>query len=193
MTTSLLLADIWRPSRKALAFAYDAALIIAGSLIIALSAKIVIPLPFSPVPVTGQTLAVLLVGALYGSKRGSLAVLAYLAEGIAGLPVFAMGGGILYLAGPTGGYLSGFVLGAYITGFLSERGWDRSVPFTLCAMLIGNIAIFFCGVFWLFQFIGSKALVVGIIPFIPGGIVKTVIAAAILPSGWKLVHRFKKF
>jgi len=186
-------ADLWRPSRKIAAFVYNAVLVIAGSIIVALSAKIVIPLPFSPVPVTGQTLAVLLVGALYGSKRGSLAVLAYLAEGISGLPVFAQGGGILYLFGPTGGYLAGFVFGAYITGWLSERGWDRKVLYTLLAMSIGNIAIFFLGVAWLYRFVGSKALVVGIIPFIPGGIIKTIIAAALLPSGWKLVKRFHSF
>jgi biotin transport system substrate-specific component len=191
LTVQLTFVDLWRPSRKIAAVAYDAALIIAGSIVVALSAKIVIPLPFSPVPVTGQTLAVLLVGALYGSKRGSLAILAYLAEGISGLPVFAQGGGILYLFGPTGGYLAGFVFGAYITGWLSERGWDRKVPYTLLAMSIGNIAIFFFGVTWLYQFIGSKALVVGIIPFIPGGIIKTIIAAAILPSGWKLINRFR--
>jgi biotin transport system substrate-specific component len=190
--TNLLMVDIWRPSDKLMAFFYDAILIVTGSMLVALSAKIAIPLPFSPVPITGQTLAVLLVGALYGSKRGALAILAYLAEGIAGFPVFSMGGGILSLFGPTGGYLAGFVFGAYITGLLSERGWDRSVSLTLCAMLVGNIAVFFCGVAWLWHFVGSKALVVGILPFIPGGIVKTIIAAAVLPSGWKLIGRFRK-
>jgi biotin transport system substrate-specific component len=102
--------------------AYDVVLIFAGSIIVALSAKIVIPLPFSPIPVTGQTLAVLMIGALYGSKRGALTILAYLAEGISSLPVFAQSGGILYLTGPTGGYLVGFVFGAYLPGWLSERG-----------------------------------------------------------------------
>ncbi len=122
----MVCADIFRPSVRRYAGVYDAALILGASLLIALSARIAVPVPFSPAPITGQTLAVLLVGALLGSRRGALSVLAYLAEGAMGLPVFAGGGaGILWLLGPTGGYLFGFIAAAFVTGWLAERGWDR--------------------------------------------------------------------
>ena len=165
-------------------------LILCGSLLIALSAHVAIPLPFSPVPITGQTLAVLLVGALLGSRRGALCLLAYLAEGLAGLPVFAPGGapGLARLLGPTGGYLVGFVAAAYVTGRLAEEGWDRRVLSTIAAMLLGSAVIYTCGVSWLAVPLGlEKALVAGLYPFIPGDLVKVVLAALLLPAGWALL------
>ncbi len=136
-------ADVVRPSLKQHALLYDIVWIVGCSLFIALSAQIAIPLPFSPVPITGQTLAVLLVGALLGSQRGVLAVLVYLTEGFAGLPVFSGGtAGLARLAGPTGGYLVGLLAAAFITGLLAEQGWDRRVGSTLLAMLLGNAAIY---------------------------------------------------
>ncbi len=182
-------ADILRPSARKSAALYDAALVMGGSLLIALCAQIAIPLPFSPVPITGQTLAVLLIGATLGRRRGVLCVLAYLAEGIAGLPVFAAGRtGLAHLLGPTGGYQAGFVAAAFLTGWLAERGWDRRTSTTLLAMLIGNAAIYAFGLPWLARFTGAEhALAWGLYPFVPGDVVKLALAAALLPSGWKLL------
>lgn len=182
-------ANILRPSVKRYALLYDAALVIGGSLLIALCARIAIPLPFSPVPITGQTLAVLLVGALLGSRRGSLCLLAYLAEGIAGLPVFAGGkAGLTHLMGPTGGYLVGFVAAAYVTGLLAERGCDRRTGTALLVMLLGNAAIYAFGLLWLTCFVGGeRALAVGLLPFVPGDFLKLFLGAMLLPSGWRLL------
>ncbi len=120
-------AEVLRPQRAA-SWTYDAMLVVLGSVLIAASAQLAVVLPpyISPVPITGQTFAVLLLGALYGSKRGAATVLAYLAEGLAGLPVFAGGaGGLQHLLGPTGGYLLGFIAAAFVVGLLAERQWDR--------------------------------------------------------------------
>jgi biotin transport system substrate-specific component len=181
-------ADVLRPSVKKYALLYDIVLVVGGSLFIALSAQVAIHLPFSPVPVTGQTLAVLLVGMLLGSRRGSLSLLTYLVEGLAGLPVFAGGtAGFARLLGPTGGYLVGFVAAAYVTGRLAERGWDRRVGTTILAMLLGNAAIYALGLPWLAAFVRiGRALPLGFYPFIPGDIVKLALAAILLPAGWKI-------
>ncbi|MEA3339828.1 MAG: biotin transporter BioY [Chloroflexota bacterium] len=182
-------ADVIRPSTRQYARLYDAALILCGSLFIALSAWVAIPLPFSPVPVTGQTLSVLLVGALLGSRRGSLCLLAYLAEGAFGLRVFAGGmAGLAHLVGPRGGYLVGFVAAAYVTGLLAEREWDRQTGTTLLAMLLGNVAIYAFGLPWLAIFVGiEKALPLGFYPFIAGDLAKLALAALLLPSGWRVL------
>jgi biotin transport system substrate-specific component len=181
--------DILRPSVKRQALLYDMFLVLAGSLLIALSARLAIRLPFSPVPITGQTMAVLLAGALLGSRRGALSVLAYLGEGMAGLPVFAGGaGGIAHLVGPTGGYLAGFVLAAFVVGRLAERGWDRHPVTTALAMLLGSAAIYASGLPWLAAFVGGeRALVLGLYPFLAGDLLKLALAAALLPVGWKVV------
>jgi biotin transport system substrate-specific component len=170
---------------------YDVLLVLAGSALIALSAQVAVPLPFSPVPVTGQTFAVLLVGAALGRTRGSAAVLAYLAEGAAGLPVFAGGlAGPAVLLGPTGGYLFGFLPAAWICGALAERGWDRRLLTTLAAMAAGDLAIFAVGVPWLARFVGAEnALAFGVAPFLIGNLSKIVLAAGILPVAWACVRR----
>lgn len=183
-------ADVLRPSTRWKALAYDAALIFGGSLFVALSARVTIPLPFSPVPVTGQTLAVLLTGALLGSRRAALCLLAYLAEGIAGLPVFALGetAGLARLMGPTGGYLIGFVAAAYVTGLLAERGWGRRAGTALLAMLAGNATLYVLGLSWLSLFVGlERALPLGLYPFIVGDLLKLIVATTLLPTGWKLL------
>lgn len=189
MLTNATVADLLRPSEKRLACFYDIALIIGGSLLIGLCAHVKVLLPFSPVPVTGQTFAVLMIGALLGARRGCLAVLAYIIEGVAGLPVFALGAGPAVLLGPTGGYLFGFIPAVYITGRLAERGWDRRIGTTVVAMIFGNMAIYTFGLFWLCCLTGfnMKVLTLGLYPFIVGDLVKIILAAILLPSGWKLL------
>ena len=168
---------------------YDVVLIAAGSVFIALLARVAIPLPFSPVPITGQTFAVLLVGALLGSRRGGVVVILYLLEGVGGLPFFADGtGGLARLAGPTGGYLVGFVVAAFAGGLLAKRGWDRRAWSTAAAMLVGNIIIYAFGLLWLERFVGAERVFsLGLLPFIPGDLFKLTLAAVILPAGWKLL------
>jgi len=170
---------------------YELLIVLAGSALIALSAWVAIPLPFSPVPVTGQTFAVLLVGSALGARRGAAAALAYLAEGTWGLPVFAGGAaGPHVLAGPTGGYLAGFVLGAFACGALAERGWDRRPLSTVASMAVGNVAILVPGVVRLAAFVGPGPVwKLGLFPFVPGDLVKIALAAGLLPLGWKLLAR----
>jgi biotin transport system substrate-specific component len=189
MLTKAAAADLLRPSEKRLAGLYDAALIVGGSLLIGLSAHAKVWLPFSPVPVTGQTFAVLMLAALLGSRLGCLAVLAYIAEGAAGLPFFAVGAGPAALLGPTGGYLFGFIPAAYITGRLAEKGWDRRVGTTILAMILGNLAIYMFGLLWLCFLTGlsTRVLTLGLYPFIIGDSIKIILAAILLPAGWKLL------
>ena len=165
------------------------ALVIAGSALIALSAHIKVP--FYPVPVTMQTMVILLIGMTYGSRLGALTVLAYLAEGAMGLPVFAGGAGLAYMAGPTGGYLFGFLVSAFVLGKLAERGWGKTWQTTAAAMVIGNLIIYSFGVIWLSNIIGSfdKGIQFGLLPFIYGDILKIVIAMAALPFAWKALPK----
>ena len=169
----------------------DMALIGAGSAFVAVSAQISIPLPFTPVPITGQTLAVLLVGAVLGSKRGAIALMAYLIEGIIGIPVFAGGtGGIGKLLGPTGGYLIGFIASSYLVGLLSEKGWDKSYRGSILAMGVGNAAIYLFGIPWLMVVTGVSlkgALFMGFLPFVPGDAVKLLIASIAMPVTWRII------
>lgn len=173
---------------------YNLALILGGSILLALLAQVAIPLPFSPVPITGQTFGVLLIGATLGSKRGALCILTYLAEGMAGLPVFTgAGAGMAALAGPTGGYLVGFVLAAYLTGWLAERGWDRNFKTNLLAMLLGNLVIYVGGLSWLGLLVGfDNVLTLGLFPFIPGDVVKILLAAGLLPLAWRLTQSSRR-
>jgi len=163
---------------------YEGALVAFGSALIALCAQISVDLPFSSVPITGQTFAVLVIGMLLGSVRGLAAVSAYLIEGASGLPVFAGGAaGAIFLAGPTGGYLIGFLPAAFLTGYLAERRWDRNVGLTVLAMAVGNVLIYVFGVLWLSNFVPqSQLMVMGVLPFLPGAVVKIAAAAALLPT-----------
>ncbi len=168
-----------------------ALLAVAGSVLMALSAKTQVPM--WPVPMTMQTFAVLVIGMAYGARLAGATLLLYLAEGAVGLPVFASGGGIAYFAGPTTGYLIGFLVAAVLVGHLGERGWDRSVPMTFLAMVAGTLVIFVLGVAWLSVFLGNvpAALANGLTPFIVGALVKIALAAAVLPLVWKLALRRK--
>mgnify|MGYP001309011857 CR=1 FL=1 len=171
---------------------YKLILVLAGSALLTLSAKIQVP--FYPVPMTMQTFAVLVIGMAFGWKLGGLTILAYLAEGALGLPVFAgtpaKGIGLAYMAGPTGGYLVGFLVSALTVGYLAEKGFDRSVISTLLAMLFGTAIIFICGYVWLANLIGmEKAFQFGVLPFMWGAVFKIGLAAAVLPLGWKILNR----
>ena len=192
MMSYLTFADHFAVRYRSSAWLYEISLVIVGSLLMAASAQLAIPLPFSPVPITGQTFAVLLIGAAYGSRRGALAMIAYLLEGACGLPFFAEGtGGTLILFGPTGGYLLGFVLAAFVVGVLAERGWDRGFYSTIGAMIVGNALIFFVGLAWLSRFVPlNQVLPLGFYPFLIGGAIKTLAAALLLPTAWKLLRKF---
>ncbi|NJP04612.1 MAG: biotin transporter BioY [Chloroflexaceae bacterium] len=170
----------------------DLVLVAMGSWFVALCAQISIPLPFTPVPITLQTLAVLMAGGLLGSRLGALALMFYAFQGAIGLPFFADGrSGWEVLHGATAGYIVGFVIAAAVVGWLAERGWDRRILTMVVVMVIGNIIIFALGVGWLAVVMGSlpEALVAGFYPFIPGGIIKIAVAAIALPGGWQLLKQ----
>ena len=168
-----------------------AALVVFGSLLLAVSAQFKIPL--YPVPVTGQTLVVLLIGMTYGPRLGGITLAAYLFEGALGLPVFAGGAaGVAVLMGPTAGYLFGFLLAAIAMGYLAERGMGRTVVSTIAAMVIGNCVIYLCGALWLANFIGfGQAIVAGVLPFLYGDALKMVVAAGLMPWAWRAVNSAK--
>lgn len=186
-THTLRIYDLLRPTSIWL----ELPLLIGFNLVLVGCAYLSFSLPFSPVPITGQTFGVLLVAMALGRVRGSGVVLAYLAEGAAGLPVYAGGAaGVGVLAGPTGGYLIGFLLAAYLTGWLADHGWDRGYFKSTMAMLAGSVLIFMCGLAQLSLFVPAGAvLAMGLYPFIVGGVVKISLAAVILPSVWKFVKR----
>ena len=186
-----MLANVMAPSTATSALT-KAALVVLGSLLLAVSAQFKIPL--YPVPVTGQTLVVLLIGMTYGPRLGGITMAAYLFEGAIGLPVFAGGNaGMAVLFGPTGGYLFGFLLAAVALGYLAERGMGRSVISTVIAMVIGNTVIYICGASWLAGFIGfGKAMAAGVLPFLYGDALKLAVAAGLMPLAWRAVKAAQK-
>ena len=153
-------------------------LVIGGSFLIALFARISIPLPFSPVPIALQGHICLLLGALLGSRKGSLAVLAYIAQGAMGLPVFALGkAGIAVLLGPTGGYLMGYLAATWVTGYLIERSVSKSLRGAMVAMTLGNLVIYLCGLSQLALFVGvQRVFFLGMLPFLIGDGLKLILA-----------------
>jgi biotin transport system substrate-specific component len=166
-------------------------LVVLGTALLALSAKVNLPLPY--VPMTLQTLVVLMIGAAYGWRLGSATLLAYLAEGAIGLPVFASPiGGLAHLVGPTAGYLFGFVGAAFITGWLAERGWDRSVLPLFAAMALGHLLILAAGFGWLafgMKLGVEKAWLVGIAPFVAASLIKNALGAALVPAIRRIFDR----
>jgi biotin transport system substrate-specific component len=169
-----------------------AALALAGTILLTISAKVQIP--FWPVPFTMQTFIVLVLGTAFGWKLGAATMLLYLAEGALGLPVFSgtpeRGIGVAYMLGPTGGYLAGFVAGAALCGWLAERGWDRSWWRTAAAMSLGHVIILALGWAWLAQIVGpAKAYASGVAPFYAGTIAKTALAVLALPLAWRILKR----
>ena len=183
---TLTLADAAWPRAGAL---QNLLLIAGASLLTAAAAQVAIPVPWSPVPITGQTFAVLLSGALLGPRRAFAAQVLYLAEGAAGLPFFAGGvGGAAVFAGPTAGYLVAFPFASALTGFLCACGWDRRFLSMMAAMLIGSAVIFASGLAVLSRFIpAADLLAAGLLPFLPGDLVKAAAAALAFPATWKLI------
>jgi biotin transport system substrate-specific component len=173
----------------------DALLVVAGATIMALSAQVSIPLPFTPVPITGQTFAVVLVGSSLGAVLGFSSVLLYWLVGIAGAPVYAQQtGGWETFMGPTGGYIIGFMLAALVTGLLAERRWDRRFRSALSAMLMGNVLIYLCGLPWLAAEIDTnleQTLEAGLYPFVIGDVLKLYLAGALVPLAWAAVRRLR--
>lgn len=187
-----LASVLWPASDGATRAARALLLIVAGSLALAVSAKIKVP--FYPVEMTMQTFVVLVLAMAYGWRLGMATVALYLAQGAMGLPVFTgtpeRGLGLAYMMGPTGGYLAGFFLAAGLVGWLAERGLDRSVLTTLLAMLAGTAVIFVCGLSWLSSLIGfDKAIAFGLMPFVYSEALKVALAAALMPLAWKLFAR----
>lgn len=160
----------------------EAAVILGASIIIALFAPISIRLPFTPVPIAVQAQVILLLSCLLGSKRAAMAVLTYLFQGAIGLPVFAGGSaGIFVLAGPTGGYLVGYVLAAFVTGFLMERMTQRNPSRAFMAMGLGNLIVYLFGTAWLSRYIGfQSAILLGVLPFLIGDLLKLLVATKFL-------------
>jgi biotin transport system substrate-specific component len=187
MQTAPTLTGTLVPGRNVLR---EVLIILGGTLFLAASSRVSLCLPFTPVPVSAQTLAVLLTGMVLGSVRGAACTTAYLAQGAAGLPVFAGGAGPLYLLGPTGGYLAGFVAAAFATGLLAERGWDRRASTTALSMILGNALIYLFGLAWLSRFVGTAdVLRAGFYPFLAGDLLKVALATALMPVVWKVAGR----
>jgi biotin transport system substrate-specific component len=194
-TTSrpLTLSDLWFP-RRTHALLHDAVLVVAASVAIALLAQVRVPLPGTPVPVTGQTLGVMLSGVVLGRQRGAGAVALYLMLGAVGLPVFTGGeGGIDSFYGVTAGYLFAFPLAAFIVGALAERGKDRKPVSAFFSMLLASLPVLTIGslVLGLMQGDIAAGFMKGFVPFVVGDIVKAALAAAVLPPLWRWTERSK--
>ena len=189
--SSYVYADVYRPRAASRGIIYDATLVLGGSALLALLAQLTLYLPISPVPITGQTFGVLLLGATLGSRRAVMAVLAYLGEAAMGLPVLSGGlSGVACMAGPTGGYLLGFIASAYIAGWGIERGWGRHIVPALLTMALASAAMFLSGMAWLGIYVGySQVISFGLLPFVVGDILKIFLVALILPTAWRLVGR----
>ena len=199
-TLALRLAPTASAGRSRLAF--QVACAVVGAVLIAGLAQFTIFLPFTPVPITGQTLGVLLVGAAYGPALGGATVGLYLAAAVAGLPVLARNadGGhhtglhVLGAGFPSGGYLWGFLLAALLVGWLSRQGWDRSFRSSVSAMFFGELVIYACGIPWLMHAVGvdvQTALTLGLYPFVVGDTIKLLLAAGALPLAWAALRRFR--
>lgn len=183
MTQAPTFVDVVAPARPA---ARNVLLAVLGSLLVTAGAWVTVPM--WPVPMTLQPLAVLLVGAAFGSRLGAATLLLYLAQGAMGLPVFAGGGaGAAHLFGPTGGFLMVYPLVAFVVGWLAERGWDRHWTTALATMFLGTVVIFTGGVLWLSMFVGlDTAIATGLLPFVLGDLGKVLVAAAVMPTAWRL-------
>jgi biotin transport system substrate-specific component len=171
--------------------ATDILLVVVGAAFTGLLAQLAVPL--WPVPITGQTIAVLLVGAALGPVRGALSLAGYALLGVVGVPWFSdASGGLHVLVGPTGGYIVGFIVAAWLVGWLAARRWDRRWVGAICSFLAGTVVVFAIGIPWLAVSLGltvEQALEAGLYPFIIGGVIKAVIVAAVVRGAWAIVDR----
>jgi biotin transport system substrate-specific component len=198
VSSTALVPSLVRPNSRAVALLADAVLVALGATVIALSAQISIPLPNTPVPLTGQTFGVLLVGASYGAVRAFATMTLYLVVGGIGYGVFAghaSGWDVLKFSSATGGYLVGMLAAAALVGALADRGWDRRIPWALVTMVLGNVVIYAFGFVWLRHAFGltvDETWHAGVRPFLPGDAIKILLAAGLLPAAWKLVDSVRR-
>ncbi|MEN3013127.1 MAG: biotin transporter BioY [Endomicrobiia bacterium] len=171
-------------------FIYIIFISLFGSFLLAVSSKINFVLPFTFVPFTMQTFVVLLLSMMFG-REVIYILISYVFEGIVGLPVFAKGGGVLYILGPTGGYIVGFLISGYICGLLAEAGFTKSFLKTISVMILGILIIYFCGALWLLRFVNfsiKQALKIGVLPFIIGDLIKIIFVSFVLPLSYKRIN-----
>jgi len=184
-------AQSFTPTGTAARYATYGALVLFGSMLIAVAGKVTVP--FWPVPATLQTLAIFVIAAAFGRKLALATLAAYLVEGAAGLPVFTNGGGLAYFAGPTTGYLAGFVVAAGLTGWAADRGLDRNAFKLFAVNLAGTAIILLLGAAWIALAFGTeKALAWGVGPFIATDVIKAALAAAVVPAGWQIANLFRR-
>jgi biotin transport system substrate-specific component len=198
VSSTALVPSLVRPNSRVAADLANIVLVVLGVTLIGLSAQISIPLPNTPVPLTGQTFGVLLVGASYGAVRAFATMAVYLVAGGIGFGVFAghtSGWDVLKLSSATGGYLVGMLVAAALVGALADRGWDRKVPWALATMVLGNLVIYAFGFVWLqhaLHFTAEETWHAGVRPFLPGDAIKILLAAGVLPAAWKLVDAVRR-
>jgi biotin transport system substrate-specific component len=198
MSSTALVPTLVRPSNRAVALVADAVLVALGVALIGASAQLSIHLPGTPVPITGQTFAVLLVGGAYGATRGLATMAAYLVVGGLGYGVFAQhssGWDILRFSSATGGYLVGMLIAATLVGWLADRGWDRRPWRSLPTMILGNVVIYAVGATWLAHALGvgaQQAWDLGVKDFLIGDALKILLAAGLLPGAWWVVDRVRR-
>jgi biotin transport system substrate-specific component len=198
MSSTALVPSLVHPRTRAISLLADAVLVVLGVALVAASAQVVFHLPWTPVPITGQTFGVLLVGGAYGANRGFATMAAYLLVGGLGAGVFAAhssGWDVLRLSSATGGYLVGMLVAATLVGWLADRGWDRHAWKSLPAMVLGNAVIYAFGFVWLQHALGTSASQtwhLGVQPFLWGDAVKILLAAALLPLAWKVVDEIRR-
>lgn len=196
-----VLADVLgRPSTRARAFAVDATLVVTGAALVAVLAQVEIPL--QPVPITGQTLGVIVVGAALGARRGAAALLTYMLVGLAGLPVFAgFTGSVAALAKPSFGFVIGFIFAAFVAGWFAERAWDRKPWLAFLGFIAASIVPFVFGIPYMAVVLNAvmgldlgfvEILQAGLFPFIVGGLIKAAVAALVIPGAWALVRAADK-
>jgi biotin transport system substrate-specific component len=190
-----VITDAFGPTEGAALRIKQVALVIAGIALLAVCAKIKVPVPGSPVAVGMGTFAVLSIGAAYGARLGLVTIMGYMLIGMLGFDIFQSStnelNGVEYMMGGTGGYLLGYVMATVLLGYLAQRGWDRSVLWMALAMLAGNVLLYIPGLAWLGMLYGwdKPILEWGLTPFIVGDVLKLALAALILPLAWKLVGR----
>jgi biotin transport system substrate-specific component len=198
VSSTALVPSLVRPNSRAAAALAEIVLVVLGVTLIGLSAQVSIPLPWTPVPITGQTFAVLLVAGAYGAIRALATMASYLVVGGLGVGLFADGASgwdVLKFSSATGGYLVGMLVAAALVGWLADRGWDRDAVRSFPAMMLGNVVIYAFGFVWLQHVLGTSApetWKLGVKPFLWGDAIKILLAAGLLPAAWKLVDAIRR-